>query len=96
MTDDDNDNDDNDDDDLVNDDDYDDDALLYRNYDEFRDIDECVTNQLTHRRTDTANHRDARTHLKEQRGNFGNIETLSSVLLFSPPFVSCGRFPLTP
>ena len=49
-----------DDDDDVNDDYDDDDAPLHRNYDEFRDIDECVTNQ----RTDTANFRDARTHLK--------------------------------
>ena len=39
---------DSDDDDDVNDDDYDDDdALLYQNYDEFRDIDECVTDQPT-------------------------------------------------
>ena len=30
-----------------NEDDYDEDALLYRNYDEFRDIDECVTDQPT-------------------------------------------------
>ena len=44
---------DDDDNDDVNDDDYDDDddALLYRNYDEFRDIDECVTNQPTDGRT---------------------------------------------
>ena len=54
--------DDNDDGDDFNEDDYDDDdALLYRFYDEFRDIDECVTDRPTNRRTDKANYRDART-----------------------------------
>ena len=49
------DDDDDDDDDSDGDDDVDvnndHDALLRRNYDEVRNIDECVTNQLTDRRT---------------------------------------------